>query len=392
MPHPFRQNSWSGTLENLIESELLPELPSRSTLERSHEWIECLLAQRAGLYPVRRKGDNRGKVVQFGAMKFVFIDNEPFSWINEGLRVGDVPGTGFLELFSGGALPLSRHVEFDPSEHIPGWRAQQVDTELRRRGLKLAHLVDAGRGESPVTLEQFSNRFRRTMSPANIMPFPSSRCVSFRVIQAPIMIRRKDLAEEPVVQRVLLAAMRDHAGDGLVGAIVRAGGNQLRPDLSWRETARRIELESLPKDRAETERKLVYEGNGGASVFERGRRYSGDQLKEALGEGSYMQVVVKRRGVGTICIRFREDTNPRWREDELWIHNSEAGRRLSDARVWAESDTAVPVFIKEMGRDDWTFIGHARGKTGFEGAEAAQHAQDVRVGLILQLLREDEEG
>ncbi|RKG93497.1 hypothetical protein D7X32_43665 [Corallococcus carmarthensis] len=330
-------------------------------------------------------------MVQFGAMKFVFIDNEALSWINEGLRAGRVPSMGFLDLFSGGVVPLARHVEFDPSQHIPGWRALHVDTELRRRGLKLAHLVDAGQGESPVTLEQFSNRFRRTMSPANIMPFPSSRCVNFQVTKAPFIICRKDLAEERAIQSVLLAAMQEHAGGGLVEAIVGASGNKLRPAPYWRETARRIELEILPKERAETECKPVYKGDGGPTVFERARHYSGAQIKEALGGGTYMQVVVKRRGVGTICIRFREDINPQWREEELWIHNSEKGQRIKDARAWVKSGAAVPVFVKKIGRDDWTFIGRAWGETGFEGAEAAQHAKDERVGLILHLLREDEE-
>lgn len=118
--------------------------------------------------------------------------------------------------------------------------------------------------------------------------------------------------------------------------------------------------------------------------FKIGKTYTGEQIRKALGPGSYMQVVVLSDKKDVLCIRFRTDLNPKWKtKNELWIHEGE--RRIPDAQKWIESKAVVPVFCGKDRTNSWTYQGEASASLIAVGEAAAVYTSKKNVGLVLQM-------
>lgn len=118
--------------------------------------------------------------------------------------------------------------------------------------------------------------------------------------------------------------------------------------------------------------------------FEIGRSYSGEQIKESLGPGSYMQVVVLSEAREILCIRFRADLNPNWSsKNELWIHIGD--RRIPHAQRWVEIKSSVPIFCGKDRKNNWTYLGRASASILAADDAAAIYTSDENVGLVLKM-------
>jgi hypothetical protein len=118
--------------------------------------------------------------------------------------------------------------------------------------------------------------------------------------------------------------------------------------------------------------------------FKIGQTYTTAQIKEALGNGTYQQVVVTSKRRGILCIRFRTELNLSWKtKGELWIHKGE--RRITDAEKWIESDAVVPVFCAKDRTNNWTYQGDASAKLLALEAAAVAYTKKSEVGLVLEM-------
>ncbi len=118
--------------------------------------------------------------------------------------------------------------------------------------------------------------------------------------------------------------------------------------------------------------------------FKIGKTYTGEEIKKVLGSGSYMQVIVFSEKKEILCIRFRSDLNPNWKnKKELWIHHGD--RRIPDAKKWVESGVLVPIFCGMDRTNNWTYQGEASASLLADGEAATSHCGDSNVGLVIQM-------
>ena len=121
-----------------------------------------------------------------------------------------------------------------------------------------------------------------------------------------------------------------------------------------------------------------------ANKFAVGQDYTGSEIKNILGSGTYYQVMVKSKTHGLLCVRFRDDINPNWEaKHEIWVHHGK--KRIADAHRWIDEGTIVPVFCSRNNADYWTYLGQASASAIAIDEDAATYTEDDRVGLVLKM-------
>lgn len=244
----FRNNVFKGTIYEIIQyaDEIMP--PPKDIL-RAQNWVVEQETSLKHSLPIRKFVDfpNRGSIFSFENRQFMPVDNEPLTKVFDSLVAGILPARSYSEMIMARTIPVSRYIE-DPVLRQGGtlWLSK-VDTEFRRNGWKLAHLVDAANGvEKPKKVEHFVQRYYRAMSMTNIVPFPSIGVVGFRQSFTP----RKDIAEDPLVQSILLGYMSDYIGGDAVRRLLTSCGEnpQVVDELAkWEQVAKQLVVETFIK-------------------------------------------------------------------------------------------------------------------------------------------------
>lgn len=244
----LKNESWEGTLLDWIEFAHA-EYFSPETLRDYDRWLAEQLARPKNVIPFRLVSGKAPKGSEFVRSDDTVLygaDNEPLAGL-WGIvsRSGKAPEVGMKELLATGQIPGSWPPKQTPSRfHCERWGPAPL--RLKDRGMKIAHLLDAGRNEIPVEPEHLARRAFLTLSLANCFPMPNRQWVEFsregRV--------SSDLAEAPEVQSLLFSFVADHMGgaEHVQPLLVSFGPNcpvRLRSD--WERDAAAFRFAVRPK-------------------------------------------------------------------------------------------------------------------------------------------------
>jgi hypothetical protein len=261
----WKTEKFNGTLLDII-SDCASWLPEPYHLIKTQEWIiaqaETAKDNPEILLPVRRfKGQPRGEAFTLDGYNFLPVDNEPVTALYEHVRLN---GSGELKkwtlrgLLDAGEIPASWACD-SPGAMAEGWRFNRADTAMRRHGLKVAHIFDAGHRTLPSdTIDGLLSRYFRTMNPVNCFPFPKVKHASF---QGDL---QGDISENSVVQAILRGCMMEYLNNAdavdtwLENSDIVLTEQQL--NKSWKLEAMSLRL-SLTWDDAEAKKKPVAAGN-----------------------------------------------------------------------------------------------------------------------------------
>lgn len=241
---------FEGSLAELIE-RCARFLPSPSVLHRAQAWLLAQIETAREPLLVRRFAPHvRGAVVQLaGAPAFIPVDNEPLIAIFDLLVRQGVPQATLRTLLEAGSIPVSWSVEVD----CPGFRCGAAKGELRTARLKLAHLLDCGRGITGGSGigEEVRVRAFRTLNPVNVFPFPSSRHWNFAF--EGLELTTADPAEDPqilsLLGRFVAERLRDEPG-AVTTWLERSGVSVERFACVSMDRARSVRVRVSPRSRA----------------------------------------------------------------------------------------------------------------------------------------------
>jgi len=232
----FEGGRFDGNLAELIDRCMI-FVPTAQRLAEADRWL-AELELHGRLLPIRKfaRRANRGEVFSVGHRRFVPVDNETLAHIHRELLLGNVPQGDLEDLYRQGTLTLSWKTDTARTDLGSRLRTGQVAAPFRDEGLKLAHLIDAARGVGGSSEEDFVQRFRLALNPLNCFPFPSPKRFRFERVHG-----YADPGEAPVVQKLLAAALAEHAGAAFVSYRSRVGGSLDLP-ARWREIARDLPI------------------------------------------------------------------------------------------------------------------------------------------------------
>ncbi len=209
----FRNEEWSGSLLDLLEecnqhlSKMLP------TMVEAHYWLMAQTKIDNNILPIRKYSGHskRGQTKDFGSQEILVmaVDNEPLcsmysKWM---LNQQQLFSSNIANHLKRGEIIASWKCDVTPK---PAMKFCGVKTVFRDRGLKLAHIFNAGTdiGEDRAN-EQLKTRFMRSLSPFNIFLFPSHRSNPAVYVSGPLKPTEKDLAEDSVILKAVLGWMND---------------------------------------------------------------------------------------------------------------------------------------------------------------------------------------
>jgi hypothetical protein len=250
----FRQQSFRGTLREVLEQGRLEIANSGGNFLRAHQWLREQLLEKNNILPIRTFGKckSRGKLHSFGTngSSFIPVDNEPLaSLYQHWIQSGQIPQNIGSALSKGLVIASWRCDE--PPSPIGSLRFKGVKANFRDRGLKLAHVNDAALGISttvPVH-EQVAVRFLRSLSPLNVFLFPSIRCCDVHLIStgARFSPKKADWAEDSQLKGVALGWLLEWIGKPLLDVLPDFGFPRIEPAADWKRIAESTIIEVTPK-------------------------------------------------------------------------------------------------------------------------------------------------
>jgi hypothetical protein len=180
----FKTTPFRGTLLEVLEQGKVEADGATEHFPKAHEWLRSQLLEKGNILPVRKFGNYtlRGSLHPFGVngSSFMPCDNETVAHLYKCWARSEPTETTIGLALTDCKLPASWRCEASPK---PTMRFKGVKTPFRDRGLKLAHINDAGRVSTTFPFEeQIGIRFLRSLSPLNVFLFPSRRCCEYRIL------------------------------------------------------------------------------------------------------------------------------------------------------------------------------------------------------------------
>lgn len=245
----LKLTSWEGSLLDWIDFAST-EYFAQETLREYQRWLIDQLDKPGNVVPFRLVSGRAPKGKEFvrrdGTVLYA-ADNEPLSGLWGLVAEGKGPPREDLGgLLAGKSIPGSWPPKRKPTRFTCRWGPAPL--RLKDRGMKIAHLIDAGRNPIPIEPDQLKRRALLTLSLANCFPMPNRACVEFSRGGA----ATDDLAERPEVQSLLLSFVAEHIGgasylEPLLAAFGAACPVSLEPE--WKRKAAAFLFAVRPKSR-----------------------------------------------------------------------------------------------------------------------------------------------
>jgi len=257
---PFR-----GSLLELF-GELESFMPARDALIRGHEWIVKQPRHSPNLLPYRTCAGHRdrGERHRIDDLEFCPVDNELLAELYQHLLSERELPSSIVEALRFRLVPLSWH-----AVESSGFRVGPATTGFRKYGILLAHLFDAASGISGTDAAAFLLRFRRSLDPINVMPWPGHRRTRQRVTSWSSALdtgipTRADLSGDPTLQAIMRGFAASRLG-GLDAPCVRhwldgCQGTVTEVMRGWAEHAAKIAVEIEPRKGAQAPKHEQGEG------------------------------------------------------------------------------------------------------------------------------------
>ena len=318
----FKESHFRGTLLDLLDQGKPESARCRSIFSLAHKWLRMQLEQAGNLLPVRKFAGYpvRGALHSCGDLSFIPVDNEPLAWLYEKwLRLELLEGSIGTAIREG---TIVASWKCDQPQPLSTMRFKGVKASFRDRGLKLAHINDAGHGLSADSAfkQQISIRFLRTLSPLNVFLFPSAKCCEFRLVSSSTgwVPTRSDWAEDPELRSVALGWLANWLGQPLADSLSDFSP-QITPHPDWLRVAESTVVEVFPRGSLSTNpvktqrarRSAISHRRDSAAACMRIPRSKAVTLAEAV------EVLRKWRtcSPGATQLDGREGNNP-----DHWIH------------------------------------------------------------------------
>lgn len=239
----FKFQSFQGSLLDLLE-ESNSESLSRNVAKAVEQWLDAQLGIPGNILPVRKFSGfaQRGARRSIGDIEFMAADNEPLAALHSQWVRGNAPQRTFRQLLEQERLSASWSCDLPEKGnlHFGG-----VLTTARGRGLKLAHVEDAGRCDNGANAEGMAVRFLRMFSPWNVFLFPSFRHVVFESSAAELH-GCQDLAEHPLVRQIAAQWLLSRLG-GDAKDVARRLSSTLPLLSDWRDIASHLQVRVAPR-------------------------------------------------------------------------------------------------------------------------------------------------
>lgn len=206
----FKNEEFQGSLYDLLVDANEHLFKFKEFTRAVQEYVEDQLKLASNILPVRKHAgfEKRGEIryPSGSDIGYISADNEPLAYLTNLWFRGQIIEDPLVKMFSNGSMVASWKCDIAPKPE--GYRFGGVQTEFRRKGLKLAHILDAGRDlDSPSSTEnEMSIRFLRSISPINVFLFPNKRSCNFEIKENPFdwVPQNSDWAEDVSLRSAVL--------------------------------------------------------------------------------------------------------------------------------------------------------------------------------------------
>lgn len=248
----FKTQTFKGSLLELLE-DCNPHLAHPMTANSfsfAHQWLQEQFDHiDANFIPVRKFGQfsQRG---QFHSIEnsnhfFIPVDNEPFCYFYHQWSTHRMIAETMKNLFLTKKVPVSWSCDVGDKR---GMKFSGVSTPFRDRGLKLAHIQDAGvlpaTMHTSVKADEFRVRFIRSLSPFNVFLFPGSASCTFQSNYQPL---KKDWCEDTKIRQIAMSFLIEKLN--LNHELFEEFVPDFHFDSHWKENAHNIHVTVTPKEK-----------------------------------------------------------------------------------------------------------------------------------------------